>query len=173
MPTSTKPRKPRAKPAESNHQPGRIWADLASIHQTCLSQLHSATTTAPILKDPTFIAEAVERGRMAELATAIAKAIPLYLAELQVIKAAGTERRAVWDDLDAKRKAAWAADYRETAVGLRDAQDNEEFATIAIGEQYHQWNERWNTQVSPLLLELLALIEATRAAMEKKANAPE
>ena len=173
MPTAAKPRKPRARAQETQHQPGRIWADLSTIHQTCLSQLQSATTTAPILKDPVFQQHAVELPRMVTLAKSIAQAIPAYLDLLKTIKQNADSHRAEWDSLDAQRKAAWAADDREAAIEFRKQQDNVEFMTIQVGEQYHHWNTEWNGRVNPILLELLSLIEMTRAEMEKNANAAE
>jgi hypothetical protein len=173
MPTSVKPRKPRLRSGETQHKPGRVWADLATIYQTCLSQLHSATTTAPILKDPTFAAHAVERGRMVELANQIVTALPEYLDVLKTIKVNADAYRQQWDALDVQRKQAWANDDREGAIAVREQQDTIEFATLQVGEQYHQWNTNWNSTVNPLLLELLGLIEATRAKMEKQVNAAE
>lgn len=174
MPTAAKPRKPRAPSTrETQHQPGRIWADLTHIHQTCLSQIQSATTVAPILKDPTFQAHAVEPGRMVVLARAIAEAIPSYMELLATIKKGADDFRVQWDALDTQRKAAWSADARDTAIEYRKQQDNVEFMSYQVGEQYHNWNIAWNGQVNPVLLELLSLVEQTRAEMEKNANAAE
>jgi len=172
MPTSTKPRKSRTK-SEENHVPGRIWTDLTTLHQTCLSQVHAVTTVSPILKDPNFIANAVELSRVNQLAKGLVADIGPFMEALMKIKSNVDEHRACWDDLNSKRKAAWSANDRESAVSFREQQDNLEFVTIQLGEQYQQWNESWSQKVTPQVIELLALIEQTRAVMEKNAHVSE